>query len=134
MAGVWQAFGVAVASTCISIDGPSMHGNARCGHVLNVDEEYRASSHAFMRSLFSGVQGNGMAGRRGGATSRWGHEHGSCGVLGALQPLLSYRAALIDAGSDDASESAIWVLSLGVPALSMGGKSFARRPRLSNVS
>jgi hypothetical protein len=59
LAGVWQAFGVAVASTCILIDGPSMHGNARCGHMLNVDEEYRASSHAFMRSLFCGVQGNG---------------------------------------------------------------------------
>ena len=103
LAGVWQDFGVAVASTCISIDGPSMHDNARCGHVLNVDEEYRASSHAFMPSLFSGVQGNGRAG---------GHERGSCGVLGALQPLLSDRAALIDACSDDASGSAIWVLSL----------------------
>ena len=49
LAGVWQAFGVAVGSSCISIGGPSIHGNARCGHVLNVDEEYLASNHAFMR-------------------------------------------------------------------------------------
>ena len=37
-AGVWQARGVALSSTCISKGGPAMHRSGRCGHVLNVDD------------------------------------------------------------------------------------------------
>ena len=73
---VWHALSIASGSTCISIDGPSMHGNGWWGQVLNVDEAYRARSQAFIRSLFSGVHGNGSAVGRVGGAVRLGHEHG----------------------------------------------------------
>ena len=53
-----------------------MHGNGWWGQVLNVDEAYRARSQAFIRSLFSGVHGNGSAVGRVGGAVRLGHEHG----------------------------------------------------------
>ena len=59
LAAVWHAFGVADGSRWISTGGPSMHGIARCGQVLNVDDAYVSSSQVFIRLLFSGVQANG---------------------------------------------------------------------------
>ena len=43
-----------------------MLGNARCGHVLNVEEAYLSSNHAFIRLLLSGVHGKGSSGGGGG--------------------------------------------------------------------
>ena len=49
---------------------------------VEVEEAYLSSNHAFIRTLFSGVQGNGSSDERG-------HEHvTSTGVPGALQPPL----------------------------------------------
>lgn len=73
-----------------------MHGNARWGHVLNVEDAYLSSSHFFIRSLFSGVHGNGSSVGGCGATSRMGHEHvGSPEGRGVLHPSLIDRVALI---------------------------------------
>ena len=47
-----------------------MLGNARCGHVLNAEEAYLSSNHAFIRPLFSGVQGKDSSEGRGGVASR----------------------------------------------------------------
>ena len=49
---------------------PSMLGNARWGQVLNVEEAYLSSNLAFIRPLFSGVQGKGSSEGRGGVASR----------------------------------------------------------------
>lgn len=54
-----------------------MHGSARWGHVLNVEEAYLSSNQASIRSLFSGVGGNGNVDGHGGAAACWGQEHGS---------------------------------------------------------
>jgi len=69
---VWQALGVALASTCISIGGPSMQGSGRWGQELNVKEPYLFRSQAFILALFSGVHGNGSSDGRGGGASRSG--------------------------------------------------------------
>ena len=47
-----------------------MLGNARWGQVLNVEEAYLSSNHAFIRHLFYGVQGKGSSEGRGGVASR----------------------------------------------------------------
>ena len=47
-----------------------MLGYARCGHVLNVEEAYLSSNHAFIRPLLSGVHGKGSSEGRGGVASR----------------------------------------------------------------
>ena len=47
-----------------------MLGNARWGQVLNVEEAYLSSNHAFIRPLFSGVQEKGSSEGRGGVASR----------------------------------------------------------------
>ncbi len=60
LAGVWHAFGVAPGSKCISTGGPSMHGSARCGQVLKVEEAYLWSNHAFIVAMLSGMHGMAM--------------------------------------------------------------------------
>lgn len=101
---VWQALGVAAGSTCISTGGPSIQGNGRWGQVLKVEDAYRLSSHAFIRPLFSGVQGNGNSDGRGGGAWRWGHEHAVpyCGD-GMLQPSLMEHVAFVVGSLCDAS-------------------------------
>ena len=106
-----------------------MHGSARWGHVLNVEEAYLSRNQASIRSLFSGVGGNGNADGRGGAAARWGQEHGaSLGVPGAPQPLLISLVALMQGGLRGVLES---FPSPRLLLSSKDGKSFARIPRLS---
>ena len=128
LAGVWHAFGSAVGSTCISTGGPSIHGSARWGHVLNVEEAYLSRSQASIRS-FSCVGGNGNADGRGGAAAVWGQEHdASPGVPGASQPQLISRVALMQGGLRGVLGSSPSSRPL---ESSNDGKSFARIPRLS---
>ena len=47
-----------------------MLGNARRGHVLNVEEAYLSSNHTFISPLVSGVQGKGSSGGRAGGAAR----------------------------------------------------------------
>ena len=47
-----------------------MLGNARCGHVLNVEEAFLSSNHTFIRPLLSGVHGKGSPEGRGVVASR----------------------------------------------------------------
>jgi len=98
-----------------------MQGSMRCGHVLNVDDEYLSSSQAFIRSLFSGLQANGRSSGRVGGTVRCGHEQ----VVpdGASHPWLISRTMLI----------ASWPAALS-PILSRHGKVCARTPSWSRVS
>ena len=98
LAGVWHNFGSADGSICISTGGTSMHGGARWGHVLNVEEAYLSRNQASIRSLFSGVGRNGNADGRRGAAARWGQEHGaSPGVPSASQPQVDFPSS-VDAG------------------------------------
>ena len=46
-----------------------MLGNARCGHLLNVEEAYLSSNHAFIHPLLSGVHGKGSSEGSGGVAS-----------------------------------------------------------------
>ena len=48
------------------------HGRGDAGEVLNVEEAYLSSNHAFIRPLFCGVQGKGSSEGRGGVASRLG--------------------------------------------------------------
>ena len=74
-----------------------MQGNARWGQVLNVEQAYLSSSHAFIRPLSSGVQENGSSEGRGDGTSRWGHEYILlCEKFDMLQPSLMDFVALMD--------------------------------------
>ena len=109
--------------------GPSMHGNARWGQVLNVEEAYLSSNQSFIRPLFSGVQGNGNAAGRAGGTVRWGHEHwASGGLRGSPQPLLVDLAAQTDGGwLDDGASPLPPCPSAPAP----DGKLTGRSPRLT---
>ena len=133
MAGVWHDFG-ASGSTWISTGGPSMQGNARCGHVLKVEEAYCSRSHAFMRPLLSGVHGKGSLAGPNGVAARWGQEHDSSLLaLGVLQP------SLMDLTSDVAGCTflVLWGMSLlrFTPlGLSADVKICDRMPRFSRDS
>ena len=138
LAGVWTALGGAAGSTCISTDGPCIQGNARWGHVLNVEEAYCASNHAFIRALFSAWHGNGSVVGRVGVATRWGQEHGAaCAVCGALQPSLRDRVAFMGGGTHDPPRASRWplrCLSLGSLVVAIDVKHLERKPRLSSDS
>ena len=100
-----------------------MHGNARCGHVLNVELPYLSNNHFFILGIFSGIGSNGNEVGRSGTVDLWGHLHEPSS--GAPHPLFIDLIYLW--GREDTS-------TLGLPPAPIVGKSLFMIRRSTIVS
>ena len=104
---------------------------------MKVDDAYRSSSHCFIRSLFSGVHGNGSVDGRGSGATRIGQAHVVVsGAGGALHPSCSERTSSMEGRScwvTARSGLLVWLLVGSVESLGKG-KLGDRTSRWSSVS